>query len=93
MSVGSVQFNISPSRSTKEIAELVMLRKNSKLNMELKDKTGKEILKYFNIDFVNSEIAKGLTNPYDGYIPDFGFRDTIEFGDKKKRSGWKMMFD
>lgn len=50
-------------------------------NTNLKNKTGSEILKMFNIDFVNSEIAKGISDMDFNYMPDFGYEDQIQFGD------------
>ena len=62
-------------------------------NDKLKVKSGREIMKYLRVDFVNSDIAKGISDIEISYIPDFGYENPIEFGERIKKSGWKMMFD
>lgn len=63
-------------------------------NEELKDKTGKEILQMLQVDFVNSDIAKGISDLDICYVPDFGYKDILEFGEKKPdSSGWKVLLE
>ena len=62
-------------------------------NDELKHKTGSEILKMLNVDFVNSDIAKGISDMEVSYVPDFGYKEIIQFGESQQRSGWKVLLE
>jgi len=63
-------------------------------NELLREKTGSEILQYLKTDFINSEVAKGISEMEAGYIPDFGYKDIITFGDHQKtKSGWSVFLE
>ena len=80
-------------------AELEMFNKHDSQiainNSELKDKTGNEILNMLKVDFVHSNIAKGISDFEVSYIPDFGYKDVLQFGEDFQNypSGWKVMLD
>ena len=47
---------------------------------KLKSKTRNKILEFYKIDFINSDIAKGISAIDSSYVPDFGYQDILEFG-------------
>jgi hypothetical protein len=60
----------------------------------LKHKTGSEIFKMLNLDFLNSDVAKGISDMEVSYVPDFGYKEIIKFGEMEKpNSGWKFFLD
>mmetsp|Transcript_6733 Transcript_6733/g.5871 ORF Transcript_6733/g.5871 Transcript_6733/m.5871 type:complete len:94 (+) Transcript_6733:23-304(+) len=93
MSIPKIEFKIATNNFTGGKNSPMSPQEYSTTNDKLKTKTGQEIMKYLNVDFVNSDIAKGISGFEKSYVPDFGYKETIEFGEKSIKSGWKMMFD